>query len=169
VLNNSDFHKTIQFIYEWAKEFNPFQHTGCVIVDHKFNRTEILSPMYVALRNYNSRMPPNILSSNCLDELDFIDLLRTNHAEELLAYFPELNTKFQRVLQIWDSSVQHIEQVWFSLSNQDFKSYNEEAKKYWFCNVLFKVRKYPYLTIGEYLALLSETQFQRMIKYKIFI
>ena len=92
-----------------AAELDPIEQEGFVVVDANFQRVKIKSPRYVAL-HYNKFT---------LTRRGIIDLIRKGETDEVLAYFPELQSRYD---EIRDHLNRHGEAIssWFANITRDF-------------------------------------------------
>ena len=112
----------IEDILKCAKELNPLENEGYVIVDQQFNRIKVKSPAYVALHHMKDRMTPRKMIAICL----------SNESEEVLSYFPEYKEIYDKVQNKLNLFKNNINQKYFKYKEMlpDFKSIALANKNY---------------------------------------
>lgn len=83
VVRHFDFH-TAEAVSAAAQALDPLNQEGFVVVDGAFRRVKIKSPRYVEIHYAKFTLSPRGL----------IDLVRSGESAEVLAYFPELQSRY---------------------------------------------------------------------------
>jgi len=127
---------TIEEILIAAKELDPSQQEGFVLVDKNFNRIKVKSEKYVLIHHLK----------HCLNDIRIIELIRTGEDSELFAYFPDLKIRFDEIKScvnktehhldyLWDSII--VEEKWLDKTQKEFalfvqKSFNLQIHSYFY-------------------------------------
>ena len=90
-----------------------YDHEGYVIVDGRFNRVKVKSPLYVALSN---------LVQGVVTHGNIIEIIRKNEQDEFLTYFPEYKEVFNDVAGRIDAFAKRQDQAVAGLKTRSFDS-----------------------------------------------
>ena len=86
-----------------AKQLNPVECEGFVVVDAQWNRVKIKSPQYVALHHLTDNKTKGVKTTkqsadaNKFQTRQLIEIVRSNECDEFLAYYPELEDSFSLI------------------------------------------------------------------------
>lgn len=93
---------TIDEILAAAKEINPSQQEGFVLVDKNFNRIKVKSEKYVLIHHLK----------DSINDKRIVDLIRTGEESEVFAYFPDLKIRFDEIKKYVDMTVANLDDMW---------------------------------------------------------
>lgn len=127
---------TIEEILLAAKELDPSQQEGFVLVDKNFNRIKVKSEKYVLIHHLK----------NCMNDIRIIELIRTGEDSELFAYFPDIKIRFDEIKiyldrtenlmdDQWNSVI--VEEKWLDKTQKEFalfvqKTFNTQIHSYFY-------------------------------------
>ena len=117
VVRHFDFN-TADAVNSAAAELDPVEQEGFVVVDDAFRRVKIKSPRYVAL-HYNKFT---------LTRRGIIDLIRKGETDEVLAYFPELQSRYDEIRDHFNGHGEAI-RLWFANITRDFDNRDPQDRE----------------------------------------
>ena len=109
---------TIEACVEAAKNLDKY-HEGFVVVDSRWRRIKVKSPVYVAIHH---------LLNNIASDKRVIDLILSGEDAEVVAYFPEYTDMFQSLRERIDRFVTYNEQKLETARNSGYASQKELAE-----------------------------------------
>jgi hypothetical protein len=122
---------TLESVIESAKQLNPINNEGFVIVDKDFNRIKMKSPQYVMLHHLKEGMSKDKL----------LTIIKTNEYEEFLVYFPEYKEIYNKLKEKYYILIDSLEKHWNLIKNiETRKNFAMEAKKCEFADCMFKLK-----------------------------
>jgi hypothetical protein len=145
---------TIDEILAAAKEINPSQQEGFVLVDRSFNRIKVKSEKYVLIHHLK----------DSINDKRIVELIRTGEESEVFAYFPDLKIRFDEIKKYVDCTVANLDDAWnidieyegmLSSSQKEFalhvqKCFNPKVHSYFYMRRSGKVKN-----ATEWLAVLQ--------------
>lgn len=151
----SQFHlSSIDDLLAIARELNPLDQEGYVVVDDKGNRLKIKSPKYVALHHLISSM----------SQRKMIELVRHGDTEEVLSYYPELREEHDKIKSRLDDLIEEAKQVWEANKDLlDKKSFALQIKDHPLASVLFGLRDGKVNTVREGVQTLNLKKLERLL------
>jgi hypothetical protein len=124
-----------------AKELNPIEAEGYIVVDHMFRRVKVKSPAYVALHHVISNMSKRKL----------LEFMKVGEASEVIAYYPEWAPVLKELDEKIAALVKEAEDYYDTIDEiSDQKDFAHWALKFKHPAALFTKRKNPSKTFQEY-------------------
>lgn len=118
-------------LLEASKVLDPMKSEGYVVRDKAFNRVKVKGPRYVELHHLKS----SITFSGLLD------VIRQNETNELLAYFPDIAGKVDKIKALYDALIEKIDKKYKEVSMiEDRKEFALAVYKLHYSWVLFGMR-----------------------------
>lgn len=134
---------SIEGLLALLETVDPIAQEGFVVVDGTFTRTKLKHPQYVALHS--------MMSSRSTRR--FVELVRINEHEEVLAYFPKWRADIDPIVERFERLVASIEADLARLAHHaDQKAFAAEATQLPWSGALFAVRRGKSRSVREYLA-----------------
>ena len=122
---------SLEEVLEAAKQINPMETEGYVLVDKHFNRVKVKSPQYVAL----SHMKEGFSSRRMLE------LVVANEGDEFLNYFPEWTDLYLQIKASFNGLIKTIKCAYFVHKDiEEQKEFALAVKEYAYSGVLFSLR-----------------------------
>ena len=109
---------TIEECIEAAKNLDKY-HEGFVVVDKRWRRIKVKSPIYLAIHH---------LLNNIASEKRVMDLILSGEDAEVVAYFPEYLELFNSVREHLDKFIAHKEQELEKIQNTEFTDQKQLAE-----------------------------------------
>ena len=109
---------TIEDCLEAAKNLDKY-HEGFVVVDSRWRRVKVKSPLYVAIHH---------LLNNISSERRVIDLIVSGEDAEVVSYFPEYTDMFNSMRERIDRFIAHNERELETINNAGYASKKELAE-----------------------------------------
>jgi hypothetical protein len=109
---------TIEACVEAAGKLDKY-HEGFVVVDSRWRRVKVKSPLYVAIHH---------ILNNISSEKRIIDLIVSGEDAEVVSYFPEYADMFQSVRQQIDQFIAYNEQELETVRNAGYTTQKELAE-----------------------------------------
>jgi len=129
-----------------AKELNPMQQEGFVVVDGNFNRIKVKSPQYVLIHHMKDNFSTRRM----------IDLIKLGEVHEFLSYFPEYMGLYNKVKSFVDDLVLELTQEYANILEQLLaenkttqKDFALLANKSRLPSVLYSVKAHKYSSIKD--------------------
>lgn len=118
------------------------KYEGYIVCDKNFNRIKLKSKSYVEHQDMVNRITKS-LNKNIIDVKSFIKfIVNVNDKNEVIVYFPEFVSVFERVEQCIDDVQNEIIDIYNKLKHyKDDRDFAIESKKYWCHTILQKIRK----------------------------
>lgn len=122
---------TCEQCIEAAKALDPMSAEGFVVVDADFRRVKIKSPRYVAIAHAIDHASPRRM----------LELVRSNESAEYLAYFPDLQSKYNAMAERFAAVCREIDAIYAALASiRDQKQFAAAALKTNHSAALFAIR-----------------------------
>lgn len=148
---------SVDSVIGMARELNPLDQEGYVVVDSQSNRLKIKSPKYVALHH--------IIGS--MSQRKMIELVRHGETEEILSYYPELKKDHDKIKSSLDQLVEEAQEVWeVNKDISDQKSFALQVKNHPLAGVLFNLRNEKVKTVREGVQSINLKTLERMLNLK---
>ena len=124
-----------------ARQLNPMEQEGFVVVDRSFNRIKIKSPQYVAIHHLKDK----------LTEKGILDIIKSNEGSEFLTYFPEMKNLYQGVLERFNDKLQEAEEFYNTVEGiTNRKDFALAIKNKRYASALFLMRDARIKSIAEW-------------------
>lgn len=133
--------KTLDDVIGAARQLNPMQQEGFVVVDKNFNRVKVKSPQYVAIHHLKDQ----------LTEHGILDIIKINEGSEFLVYFPEMHQLYNSLLERFNNKVQEAEDLYHKVSSiESRKDFALAIKDRKYASALFLMRDQKIQNIIEW-------------------
>ena len=109
---------TIEACVDAAKNLDKY-HEGFVVVDSRWRRIKVKSPLYVAIHH---------LFNNIVSEKRVMELLLSGEDQEVISYFPEYTDTFQTLREQIDRFIAYNEQELETVKNAGYATQKELAE-----------------------------------------
>jgi len=125
----------LENLLQTCRQLDPTICAGFVLCDEKFNRTNILSPQFSALKELH---PWNDKNRNFRL---MIDLIRTNPSHHFLKNFPEWTTLYEETKTEFTNFCNFVQSIYNEIRYADGGHYARVANTHAFYGLLFQIRK----------------------------
>jgi len=150
---------TFSSIDEMTNHFQNMDPTdeGFVIIDDNFNRIKVKNPSYVDLHHIKGGDAPSFKR--------VVNIIFKGETEEVLSYFPEHKSFFQKPQKIYDYIIDEIHRYECLATNEEIsqKEFALQVKDLPFSSVLFGIRRGK--AINDVLSKLTPQAKERMISF----
>lgn len=138
----------LENLLENCRQLNPTKNPGYVLCDENFNRTNILSPQYIALKELH---PWNDKNRNFRL---MIDLIRTNDDHTFLEHFPEWDELYHETKLELSNFCNYVQSIYDDIRHKGPGHYAAVANQYAFYGLLFQIRKegFKVKSISKYIS-----------------
>ena len=124
--------KNLDEIYDSMHYFNGLEQERYVVVDKDFNRVKIKHPDYLKIHHTITN----------LNTKRILDIVRKGETLEVLSYFPEWKTEFDKIQIVYDNFIKEMEDKYNKIKHiENQKEFAIEAIKYKNSGALFEARK----------------------------